>query len=159
MCNVLLVIKYYVYFSPCPVHTILYLQYTVIRFFFVVKIFSYRANVRKFFTRILFYNEKFSDEYLGQVRTYVYVVMTQWLARETSARSLGWRLLLVTVQRIEPPLRKNREHTFEIFLSKCPMIVSCFSTATAYLSAMLVGSLPHTSSSPIAAAHISLYTW
>ena len=36
--------------------------------FFVVKIFSYRENVRKFFTRI-FYNETFSDEYLGQVRT------------------------------------------------------------------------------------------
>ena len=43
---------------------------TVIRFFFVVKIFSYRENVRNFFTRILFYNETFSDEYLGQVRTY-----------------------------------------------------------------------------------------
>ena len=37
--------------------------------FFVVKILSYRENVRNFFTRILFYNEKFSDEYLGQVRT------------------------------------------------------------------------------------------
>ena len=67
---------------------------TVIRFFFAVKIFSYRENVRKFFTRILFYNEKFSDEYLGQVRTYV--VMMQWLARETSDRSLGWRLAPTT---------------------------------------------------------------
>ena len=40
--------------------------------FFVVKIFSYRENVRKFFTftRILFYKEKFSDEHFGQVRTY-----------------------------------------------------------------------------------------
>ena len=72
----------------------------------------------------------------------------------SSGRSLGWRLLHVIVQRIEPPLRKNREHTFEIFFGKCPMTVSCFSTVTAYLSAMLVGSLPHTTSSPIAAAHI-----
>ena len=40
---------------------------TVIRFFFVVKIFSYRENVRKFFTQILFYKEIFST---GQVRTH-----------------------------------------------------------------------------------------
>ena len=33
---------------------------TVIRFYFVVKIFSYKENVRKYFTRILFYNKHFS---------------------------------------------------------------------------------------------------
>ena len=52
-----------------PVCSKFIVESTVIRFFFVVKIFSYRENVRKIFTRILFYNEKFSDEYLGQVRT------------------------------------------------------------------------------------------
>ena len=33
---------------------------TVIRFYFVVKIFSYKENVRKYFMQISFYNEKFS---------------------------------------------------------------------------------------------------
>ena len=53
---------------------------------FVVKIFSSRENVRIFFTRILFYNDKFSDEYLGEVHVHTY----------SSGRSLGWRLLGVT---------------------------------------------------------------
>ena len=115
-------------------------QDTVIRFFRCKNIFVQRKCTEIFYSNIIL-KRKFSDEYLGQVRTY------------SSGRL---RLLYVTVQRIEPPLRKNREHTFEIFLGKCPMTVSCFSTATAYLSHMLVGFLPHTSSS---AAHIFLYTW
>ena len=65
-------------------------------------------------------------------------------------RSAEYLLPPVTVQFIEPPLLKNREQTFDIFLGRCPMMVPSFSTVTAYLSVALVGSLLHTSSSPIA---------
>ena len=45
---------------------------TVIRFIFVVKIFSYAKNARKYFTRIYFYIENFSNEYL-ELHLYVHV--------------------------------------------------------------------------------------
>ena len=60
---------------------------------------------------------------------------------------------------MEPPLLKNREQIFDIFHGKRPMIVSSLSIATAYLSALLVGSLLHINTSPNAAAQIVLYTW
>ena len=75
MCILICALVSYVHKLTCMimydnVYTLFFCKITdtVIRFFFVVKIFSYRENVQNFFTRILFYNETFSDEYLGQVR-------------------------------------------------------------------------------------------
>ena len=59
-------------------------------------------------------------------------------------------------QCMEPPLRKNTKHTLEIFVGKCPMIVSSFITVITYLSAAFVSSLVHTSSFVITVAQIAL---
>ena len=50
----------------------------------------------------------------------------------------------VTVECIEPPIRKNSEQTFERFLGKCPMMVASFVTATAYVPIGRIGWLPVT---------------
>ena len=56
-------------------------------------------------------------------------------------------------------LRKNSEHTLDIFRGRWPTIVPFFCTATAYLSWALVDSLLQASTSPTTGFHLSLYTW
>ena len=66
----------------------------------------------------------------------------------------AWHLLPVTIQHKELTLRKITEHTLEIFLSWCPVMISSFITAIVYLLVSFVASLLHISSSLIVAAHI-----
>ncbi len=56
-------------------------------------------------------------------------------------RSAEYLLLPDTLQVMEPPLLRNMELTLEILLGRCPMIVPFFTTAIAYMSVGLVGSL------------------
>jgi len=65
----------------------------------------------------------------------------------------------VTVQDIVPPHRKKNEHTPDNLRGKCPMIVSGFFYSHGIdLSTLNVVRLIHSSTSPAAASHISLYT-
>ena len=52
---------------------------------------------------------------------------------------------------------ENIEHSLEIFLGKCLMVVSLFITVIEYLLAAFVACLVHTSSSSIAASSDTLH--
>ena len=71
-------------------------------------------------------------------------------------RSAEKRLDPVTVQRIVPFLRRNKEHAAEIFLGTWPTMVSPRMTATAYRSLSLPVSRLHGNSSPTLGVHVSL---
>ena len=78
-------------------------------------------------------------------------------------RSMEYLLPPVTVQDIVPPRRKKNEHTPDNLRGKCPMIVPVFFFVFFYshgidLSTLNVVRLIHSSTSPGAASHISLYT-
>ena len=68
----------------------------------------------------------------------------------------------VAVQCMELPAYRtssseNIEHSLQIFLGKCLMMVSSFITVRAYLLAAFVACLVHTSSSSIAASNDTLH--
>ena len=106
---------------------------------FCFKIFSYTNNLTKVISRMLFLQWKLS-------RLSVY--------SRCQCTAGGGEFFF---QRMEPPLRKNTKHTSEIFLGKCPMMVSSFITVIAYLSVTFVSSLVHTSSFAITAACIAFF--
>ena len=66
----------------------------------------------------------------------------------------------ITVQDIVPPRRKKNKHTPDNLRGKCPMIVPVFFFYShgIDLSTLNVVPLIHSSTSPAAASHISLYT-
>ena len=80
----------------------------------------------------------------------------QGISNPPCGRSEEYLLPPIGVQVIVPPLAKNREQIRDIFLGIWPTTVSSLSTATAYRSALLNGSLSHKISSPIDASHKSL---
>ena len=60
-----------------------------------------------------------------------------WDRNPPWGKSAEYCLLPVTVQLMLPPLLKKSEHTLDIFLGKCPIVISPFTTATAYRSISL----------------------
>jgi len=64
----------------------------------------------------------------------------------------------VTVQDIVSPRRKKNEDTPDNLRDKCPMIVPAFFSHGIDQSTLNVVRLMHSSTSPEAASHISLYT-
>ena len=75
-------------------------------------------------------------------------------------RSMEYLLPPVTVQDIVPPRRKKNEHTPDNLRGECPMIVPGFFFYSHGIdqSTLNVVRLIHSSTSPAAASHISLYT-
>jgi len=74
-------------------------------------------------------------------------------------RSLEYLLSPVTVQDIVPPRHKKNKHTPDNLCGKCPMIFPFFFFyGHIDLSTLNVVRLIHSSTSPAAASHISLYT-
>ena len=77
----------------------------------------------------------------------------------TMYRSMEYLLPPVTVQHIVPPRRKKNEHTPDNLRGKCPMTVPVFFYSHGIdQSTVNVVRLIHSSTSPAAASHISLYT-
>ena len=64
----------------------------------------------------------------------------------------------VTLQDIVPRRRKKNEHTPDNLRGKCPMIVPVFYGHGTDQSTVNAVRLIHSSTSPAAASHISLYT-
>ena len=72
-------------------------------------------------------------------------------------RSMEYLLPPLTVQDIMPPCHKNK-HTPDNLRGKCPMIVPFFYSHSIDLLTLNIVRLIHSSTSPAAASHISLYT-
>ena len=73
--------------------------------------------------------------------------------------SMEYLLPPLTLQDIVPPRRKKNEHTPDNLRGKCPMIVPVFFYGHGIdQSTVNAVQLIHSSTSPAAASHISLYT-